>query len=378
MPKIRVGMIRCDCHALYYACIMAEHDPFVLRQPVPREQILRTVHGWQRGGVFKYFYTLFGNPEKMTVDAVDGFEVVKLWDQNRTNAQMIQRILLGRPTICETLDEVTDDVDLVFISDCNGDGSDHLELARPGLLKGIATFADKPFAFSSVDMLDMMRIAKEHDAPLMSLSILRMLPAVNTFMQRRHELGDLQFATIQGGGDSMAGIVHTTALAQNMFGPGVESVRCMGEGPPTSIRLHFAKGSGGPPWGVMINTDTGDTPNCALYASCYGTKGTIHSPPLDDWEFPHGSVEITRLVKQMVTEKKSPMPDEQMVEIIAAIDAARRSLEQGGRLVSVLGTIREAEAQLAARPRSQGVTLKPLLVPPGIERPDAPVQFVPV
>ena len=375
MQKIRVGMIRCDCHALYYACIMAEHDPYVLRQPLPRDQILRAPHGWQRGGVFKYFYTLFGNPEKMTVEAIDGFEIVKLWDQNRTNAELVQKILLGRPQICKTLDEVTDDVDLVFISDCNGDGSDHLELARPGLRKGIPTFVDKPFALSTVDMLEMLRLARRHDAPVMSLSILRMLPVVQQTVRRFSDIGELQFAAIQGGGDSMAGIVHTVALSQQMFGPGIASVRCMGDDAPTTMRLAYETGSGGPPWGVMINGDVGETPNCGLFASGYGSEGAVHTAPLDDWEFPHGSVAITRLVKQMVLEGKSPMPESQMVEIIAAIDAARRSMQERSVPVSVQETIERAEAALAARP--EDVSMQPVLVEPDIEREDAPVQFVP-
>jgi hypothetical protein len=38
-------MVRCDCHTLYYACIMAPHDPYALRQPLPRDQIMKTHRG---------------------------------------------------------------------------------------------------------------------------------------------------------------------------------------------------------------------------------------------------------------------------------------------------------------------------------------------
>ena len=105
MSNIRVGMIRCDCHALYYACIMSQHDPFVLRQPVAREHLHLPQLGWQLGLVHKFFYTT-SKPDKMTVDSVDGFEVTRLWDQNRTHAELLQKILLGRPRICETLDSL--------------------------------------------------------------------------------------------------------------------------------------------------------------------------------------------------------------------------------------------------------------------------------
>ena len=33
MAKIRVGIIRCDLHAIYYGCLFQKHDPFLLREP---------------------------------------------------------------------------------------------------------------------------------------------------------------------------------------------------------------------------------------------------------------------------------------------------------------------------------------------------------
>ena len=33
--KIRVGLIRCDLHGVYYAALMEEHDPLKLRSPRP-------------------------------------------------------------------------------------------------------------------------------------------------------------------------------------------------------------------------------------------------------------------------------------------------------------------------------------------------------
>ncbi len=377
MDTIRVGIIRCDCHALLFACNMEKHDPHLLRQPLPPEQTQRTRLSWQRGLIHRLFYTKFGYPETMTVESVDGFEIVKLWDQNRFNAEVVQKILLGKPQICETLDEVTDDVDLVFLSDCNGDGSDHLELARPGLLKGVPTFVDKPLALKTSDALSMLDLSSQNQAPILSLSILRTLPAADRFAVRRGEIGELQFATIQSEGDVMAALVHPISLAQALFGPGIESVRCMGDQTPTNMRLYYPEDGNGPPRGVMINTDTGDSPGGGLYASCYGTKGVVHSPPLNEWEFPHGAVEITRQIKQMVVEEKGPVPDDEMIEVIAVVDAARQSLQEGGQPVYVQKVVDQARAESAAENRAPRVPLKPVLLAPGMKDSDTPVQFVP-
>jgi len=376
MAKIRVGIIRCDCHALLFACNMEKHDPLLLREPLSPEESRKTPLSWQRGLIHRLFYTKFGRPEEMTVESVDGFEIVKLWDQNRFNAEVVQRILLGKPQICETLDEVTDGVDLVFLSDCNGDGSDHLELARPGLLKGLPTFVDKPFALETSDVLSMLELSRRNNAPILSLSILRTLPAATRFAGRRGEIGELQFATIQSEGDVMAALVHPVSLAQTLFGPGIESVRCMGDKTPTNMRLYYPEDGNGPPRGVMLNTDTGDSPGAAMYASCYGTKGVIHSPPFDEWEFPHGAVEITKQIKRMVNEGNSPVPDDEMIEVIAVVDAARQSLQQGGQPVRIQEVMNKARAESASELRAPDVPLKPVLLTPGIQG-DTPVQFVP-
>ncbi|MBM4079811.1 MAG: hypothetical protein FJ278_08940, partial [Planctomycetes bacterium] len=132
MPEnIRVGLIRCDTHGAYYAALMDKHDPLRLRFPVPIHQPIP--YAWLRGGIHLYFYTQYRDPTAITVETVDGFEIVKLWDAHRDAAEALRYVLLGRPKLCDSFEEVSDGVDLVFIADANGEGHDHLELAAPGL-----------------------------------------------------------------------------------------------------------------------------------------------------------------------------------------------------------------------------------------------------
>jgi len=68
--KIRVGMIRCDLRAIYYANLIQKHDPYILREPE-----------YGLGGYF-YFYTYYSEPKKIAIPEVSGFELTKLWDEN--------------------------------------------------------------------------------------------------------------------------------------------------------------------------------------------------------------------------------------------------------------------------------------------------------
>jgi len=167
---------------MYYGPQMAKHDPALFDLPTPWEPDPR--HSWMRGGNHYYFYTNYGDPRQMTAPVVEGFEVVKLWDEQRSVAEVASRVLCGKPQICDSLEEVSDDVDLVFIGDCNGDGSDHLELASPGLKKGVTTFVDKPFAHRLDDVKQLLELAAGHNVPVMSLSILQMVPGIRHFARR--------------------------------------------------------------------------------------------------------------------------------------------------------------------------------------------------
>ena len=64
---------------------------------------------------------------------VGGFELAKVWAAERDDAEVMVSVFGGE--VCDSFEQCSDDVDLAFIPDCNGDGSNHLELASPGLEK---------------------------------------------------------------------------------------------------------------------------------------------------------------------------------------------------------------------------------------------------
>ncbi len=321
MEKIRFGFIRCDLHAIYYANLMQEHDPYVLREPE-----------YGRGGYY-YFYSHYNDPKKIAFPIVEGFELVKVWDADKRLAENMTKIYLSRPKVCETYEEVSDDVDLVLIADCNGDGSDHLELATPGIKKGVPTFIDKPLAYDVEDARNLIELAEKHNTPIMSLSILRELPHATHFRNRFVELGGAKFGVIKGGTQHMAGFIHAISLAQHLFGAGVESVEAIGgNGKPFIVHLDYGGKPDKPSAGVVLNCDAGPTFHCALYASAYSELGAIHTGHLSDYEFPWGVVKIIGKIKGMVETRQPQAPYEEMIECIAIATAARLSLAQRRRV----------------------------------------------
>src|SRR5437868_10404805 len=104
--KIRVGLIRCDSHGAYFAPMMARHDPMKLQRPVPFRPGLP--HTWLNGLFHRYFYANVGNPLVMTAEFVEGFEIIKVWDESREVAQALSDILESRPPICDSFERVSD------------------------------------------------------------------------------------------------------------------------------------------------------------------------------------------------------------------------------------------------------------------------------
>jgi predicted dehydrogenase len=325
---IRVGIIRCDTHGMYFGPLMGKHDPWRLRDPLkftPGPQR----YTWQRGGSHYAFYSHYYQQDKMTAPFVEGFKIVKVWDEFQDAAECAANIFLEKPEVCQTFEEVSEGVDLVIIGDANFDGSDHLKLAAPGLSKGVPTFVDKPFASTYADAKTMVDLAQENGAPLLSLSILRVLPQARQFRKRYGEIAPVQFGVIRGGWKTLAAQIHSISLAQLLFGPGVDSVECMGATPLAYIHLDYAQRTDRPEDGVMILCASGkSTTRSQYFASAYSENGAIHSNPFNYYTYPDGAAEIIKLMKEMVLTKKPPVPYEEMLELIAVVDAARISQKE--------------------------------------------------
>lgn len=338
---IRVGIIRCDTHGMYFGPLMEKHDPVLFDMPVPMSE--PAPYTWMRGGNHYYFYTHYCDPTRMTVPRVEGFELVKLWDANRHAAEIASKVFYGKPKVCNRFEEVSDDVDLVLIGDCNGEGKDHLKLATPGLKKGVATLVDKPFAYTVVDARAMLRLADRHKAPIMSLSMLRTTPATTRFRDRLADTGGVNFGSIDGGGTGLQGLIHSISLARHVFGAGIQTVRVLSAPNQTLVYLDYGDRPDRPKHGVVIHCNVGKPFHSAMYISAIGERGKVDSIELGDWQFPYAAAELLRLARQMALTRKSPIPREEMIECIAVAEAVRRA-QKLGRAVKLDEVTRSARS----------------------------------
>lgn len=330
---IRVGLVRMDTHTMYIGCLMAEHDPDLLHGPMPASDG-SFQHGWQAGGTYLYFYTTYRSPRRMTVPRVDGFDVVKVWDEDPELAELAARVFRSRPRVCDKLDEVSDDVDLVVIGDCKTEGQDHLRLAAPGLKKGVPTYIDKPFAYHLKDACKIVALANKHRAPVLSLSILRETPGFTHFRNRLAEIAPLNLGVIYGCATvKMDGLIHAISAAQHVFGSGVKAVQCLGRDDVELAKLYYGDQPGKPPGGVILTKEGGgggggDAP-FSFYAAAIGKHGAIQSEPQNDYTHPYGMRRIVEKIRTMVRTGKSPVPMSEMLENIAVADAIRKAHRTG-------------------------------------------------
>jgi hypothetical protein len=342
--KKKIGLIRCDTHGYYYGCMMDDCDPLALQ-----------AHNY----VCHHYFTNIYSAAKLTVPRVEGFEIVKVWDEDPRAARNFSETFGRRPAVCDRLEDLADGVDAIFVSDCNGSGSDHLRLAEPFLRRRIPIFIDKPFASRMTDAEAIVELARQQGTPMFNASILTYVPAADFFKNRFVELAQtywpvpgslptvpLGVGLVKGVGGAfgqeiegraladdfesrMAYLIHGVALALNLFGADVEWVEAMGSLPLEYFHLHMASGRE-----VMILNTTVDAfpESCTFYASAYGKYGTIHSLPIGDPEFIGGAEKILRMFRGMLENGAPPVPYESFLNHIAVIEAGVLAQRKGGRV----------------------------------------------
>ena len=331
--RIRVGIIRCDTHAYWYTPLFETPDPALYRK----------VHR----GCHYYFYEP-DDPLRLRFRPVPGMTIAKVFDEeDRGKAERLSEAYRGRPKVCDTYEEVSDDVDIVYIADCNYEGKDHLRFATPGLEKGVPHFVDKPFAFTLADARSMIALARKHKTAIMCCSLLRQSPFLDRFRVQLKDIAPVNSVLVPCYGPSLAGVFHGLSSVQNVMGEGCEWVESMGPEPHGVVRLHYPRESGRRWAGssgadAIVLTARGTAPrhritavnytHCANYVSAYGAVGSIHSPRVDDYRFPYGGERIVKMAKRMVKTNEPPLPYASMLELMEMIEAARLAHNEGGRI----------------------------------------------
>ena len=241
----------------------------------------------------------------------------------KAEMQMMGVPLVEKPT------DMIGKVDGILV--CSLEGGVHLERAAPFLEAGIPCFIDKPFACSVADSQKIVALAARHRAAIFSSSSLRFAPEVVSYLadeQRGNLLGVVTHGPAhlpepKGGATRNPGLfhygIHPAELLYTLMGPGCVRVSCAHEKDADVVTGQWKDG--------RLATVRGLRRGAMEYGFlAFSEKEVKHQKV--------GTAEVYReLLKQIVKffqTKKSPVPIEETLELMAFLAAAVKSSENRG------------------------------------------------
>jgi len=262
---------------------------------------------------------------------VDGAKVVAAWtgpsaiisEDLHRQYNRILREELGIQFV-DNLDELRNLVDAVMV--LSQEGGVHLERAKPFLEAGMPVFIDKPFACSMHDALLMADIAQKYNAPLFSSSSLRYALEV----QRVHEQASSWGKVVAADAFSPApthprnpGLfhygIHGVETLFALMGKGCRRVRCVHNDDGEVVVGEWEDGRIGTMRGIRKGAHAyGFTAVCEkqVWATTTDTRYIYR--------------ELLKRVVEMFQTRKPPLDISETLQIVAFIEGARQSAEQGG------------------------------------------------
>jgi predicted dehydrogenase len=235
--------------------------------------------------------------------------------------------------IVDTIEELCRKVDGVLLESV--DGRPHLRQAIPVIKAGKPLFVDKPMAGNLADVIEIFRLAEEHNVPCWSSSSLRYSPAI-VELKEDNTAGEILGCDTYGPcsleehhPDLYWYGVHGVEMLFTIMGPGCQSVRRV----QTDDYEHVV----GVWEGGRVGTFRGLKKGKKGYGfTVYGTKGIIQGGKFGGYE-----PLVADVIKFFKT-GKVPVPAEETIEIFAFMSAADVSKELGGAEVSVPKLIAKA------------------------------------
>lgn len=210
------------------------------------------------------------------------------------------------------------------------DGSVHWERAKPFLEAGLPCFVDKPFACSVADAKKMVELAEKKKVPLFSSSALRYAPEVVQYAADPAH-GKLVGCLVYGPAsehERNPGLfhygIHATEMVYTLMGPGCERVTCAYEKGAEVVTGHWKDG--------RLATVRGTrTPATGFGFTAFAEKG-VKSVTVGTGVIYR---ELLKKVIEMFQTGKPPLDATVTVEIVAFIEAARKSGTNHGAVEKV-------------------------------------------
>ena len=299
---IRIGMINTCIHAYLYGSSFAPYD---------RYQFL--LGGGQLDIV---------ESSSVPVSPFKNTTISGVWDKDRSRAEQYAKTFH-----CQVVDEMMDLAgisDAIFWANTSGPGTTHADIALPFLEKGLPINLDKPLADCGATAKKIIAAAKRTGAPIYCSSLLQYVKA--TEQLKAMDLGEVRMVVATGGGsvDQVVSGIHTFTTLHGFMGSGIKSAYFLGDpgqGKGEVVRFLYADGRIGM---LQMNGVPAE-----FRLDVFGTKGSAwRDTPVPEYRY--GAIGMARAFVGMLEdkEKKPALPHEHLLEVVAALEAARISKKE--------------------------------------------------
>lgn len=169
-----------------------------------------------------------------------GHEIVGVWDGGAVHpAEYVAKFAVERgiPRVYSTLAELVPEVDGAIIHGCDWDT--HVAKARPFVEAGKSVLIDKPIAGTLSDLKQLLAWNREGARITGGSSLRFCVEAMEWLSQPVEERGTPHTAFCGCGTDEFNYGIHAYSLLSAIMGPGIQSVRHLGEGTQRRIQVNW-------------------------------------------------------------------------------------------------------------------------------------------
>jgi predicted dehydrogenase len=256
---------------------------------------------------------------EMRADFTD-VRVTAVWDKGPgVAAKLAADYAIER--VASSPEEIADSVDAVLALD---DGTmAHQRQARMFLERGLPTFVDKPLSPDPIEAAQIIALAQTHRAPFMSCSALRFARELAEARPRLQAIAPFLAANAVGVHELIYYGIHPCELLQSAIGSGVVAVQNVGAEGRHIIRLFYDDERS-----AVLQVLEGIA--YVFHLSVYGKGGWVSFAVSDHHAF---YTETMRRFIAMARGGPGPIAAQDTLEIIQTLWCARKSAQEGGRVV---------------------------------------------
>lgn len=248
---------------------------------------------------------------------LEGARVMTVWDPDRPAARQLADIC-DIPRVADTPEAACEGVDAVLLVD-DGSGAQWKYALHP-LKKGVPVFCDKPLAMTARDAQTVAKVARETRTRFMSASSLRFVPDILKLKQELPQLGPVHFASASCGNELVYYGIHALSMIYGVFGGGAISALNVGRPGRNLVRYRFKNDLD-----VMLTVADREWMRAGYLITIQGTKAwrTLQPDLTNLYSF------LLEQFLDLLKTGRESVPVEEEVELIAALEAGKRSLQLG-------------------------------------------------